>query len=126
MSEIRSTAAVGSLPRQSAGLGSPRPIKDGDQRPDNYTRRQNQEPDQRRKKPDQILYKCFIGSQENEVSHLERKAAEHVDGDDHVGDDAVHDAGEQPTASYCRAKDHAENEDWDQPGLEDGEDVPGR
>lgn len=126
MSEIGPSAPIRCLSCHGTGLGSPGTIQDRDERPDNYARGQYQEPDQRRNKPDQVLHEGVVGAQENEVRHLEREAAEQVDGDDHVGDDAVQHAAEQPPAGDGRADDHAEDDDRDQPRLEDGEDVPGR
>lgn len=92
VSQIRSTAPSGCFSCHSTGLGTPRSIQDSDQGPYNDARGQYQEPDQGRDKPDQVLHQGVVGSKEDEVCDLEREAAEEVDSDDHVRDDAVKDA----------------------------------
>lgn len=124
VSQIRSTAPSGCFSCHSTGLGTPRSIQDSDQGPYNDARGQYQEPDQRRDKPDQVLHQGVVGSEEDEVCNLEREAAEEVDSDDHVRDDAVEDAAQQPPTGHGRADDHAKDEDRDESRFEDGEYVP--
>lgn len=113
VSQIRSTASSSRFSCHGTGLGTPRSIQDSDQRPDNDARGQYQEPNQCRDKPDQVLHQGVVGSKKDEVCDLERQAAEEVDGEDHVGNDAVQDAAEQPPTCHGGADNHAEDENRD-------------